>query len=425
MTDFAQRTHRRMLWFVALLGAAAIVGMILLRPISENLPEPDSQEPLVGGEIVSITEIQGEPEPFAGLSGREAIVDVRLLEGDEVGSVVTVQVALDGLPELEPGDRVEMARFDADGQAEPIWSIVDFSRSNALWLVALLFVGAVVIVGRWHGLRALFGLAVSLLVVIAFIVPAILSGRAPAAVALVGALTVMLLTLYLGHGVNEKTTAAVIGTAAALALTAGLGLFFIERAGLTGFTSEDARSIQLFLIPGIDLSGLVLAGLIIGALGVLDDVTISQASTVFALHDTDNTLSWRAVFGRAMTVGRDHIASTVNTLFLAYAGASLTLLILFSTSGASVGEIVNSERFAEELVKTLVGSVGLIAAVPLTTALAATVAVRRPRAAGRPRPGGADVTEADGAASAGQPNDGATPSTPTPPGDIDPFAERD
>ena len=414
MTDFAQRTHRRMLWFVALLGVAAVVGMVLLRPISANLPEPDSQEPLVGGEIVSVTEIEGEPEPFAGLSGREAIVDVRLLEGNEVGTVVTVQVALDGLPQLEPGDRVEMARFDAGGQAEPIWSIVDFSRSSALWLVALVFVGAVVIVGRWHGLRALLGLVVSLLVVIAFIVPAILSGRSPAAVALVGALTVMLLTLYLGHGVNEKTTAAVIGTAAALALTAGLGLFFIDRAGLTGFTSEDARAIQLFLLPGIDLSGLVLAGLIIGALGVLDDVTISQASTVFALHDTDNTLSWRAVVGRAMTVGRDHIASTVNTLFLAYAGASLTLLILFSTSGASVGEIVNSERFAEELVKTLVGSVGLIAAVPLTTALAATVAVRRPRTAGRAAPA-RDVDEVS--------LEQAARPAPTPPDDLDPFAD--
>jgi uncharacterized membrane protein len=417
-SDFAERTHRRMLAFVGLLAVAGVVGMIVLRPISENLPAADTQEPLVGGVIESIIPVEGEPEPLAGLSGREAIVEVRLTEGDEAGTVVTLNVALDGLPDLEPGDQVRMARFDAGGQSEPVWSIVDFERSNALWLVAAIFVVAVVGIGRWHGLRALLGLGVSLLVVIAFVVPAILSGRSPSAVALVGALVVMLVTLYLGHGVNEKTTAAVIGTTAALVITASLGLFFIEQAGLTGFTSEDARSIQLFLVPGIDLSGLVLAGLIIAALGVLDDVTISQASTVFALHDTDRTLPWRDLFGRAMTVGRDHIASTVNTLFLAYAGASLTLLILFSTSGATVGEIVNSERFAEELVKTLVGSVGLIAAVPLTTALAATVAVRRPRpvaATPSPAPPEPDVP--------GQ----LAQTPPTPAGDeatsVDPFAD--
>lgn len=385
MTDFAARTHRRMLGLVVVLGIGALVGVVLLRPISENLPEPDRQVPLVAGEIISITETEGEPEPLAGLSGREAHVEVRLTDGDDAGAIVSLTVALDGLPELEPGDRVELARFDAEGRSEPIWTIVDFERSTALWFIAAVFIAAVVVVGRWHGLRALIGLALSLVVVTAFVVPSILSGRPPAAVALVGALLVMLLTLYLGHGLNEKTTAAVIGTAAALLLTAGLGLFFIDQAGLTGFTSEDAQSIRLFLVPGIDLSGLVLAGLIIAALGVLDDVTVSQASTVFALHDTDRTLAWRDLFGRAMTVGRDHIASTVNTLFLAYAGASLTLLIVFSTSGATVGEIVSSERFAEELVKTLVGSIGLIAAVPLTTALAATVAVRRPR---RPSPTG-------------------------------------
>lgn len=378
-SDFAARTHRRMLWFVVLLAVGALVGMFLLRPISANLPEPDTQEPLVGAEIISIEEYQSEPEPLAGLSGRSAIIEARLTEGAEAGVVVTMDVALDGLPELSMGDQVRLARFDAEGGGDTIWAIADFERTSTLWLVGALFVLAVVAVGRWQGVRSLAGLAVSLGVVTLFIVPAILSGRSPALVALVGAMVVMIVTLYMGHGVNEKTTAAVIGTTAALVVTAGLGLWFIEQAGLTGFVSEEARSIRLFLVPGIDLSGLVLAGLIIAALGVLDDVTMSQASTVFALHDTDSQLSVRELFGRAMNVGRDHIASTVNTLFLAYAGASLTLLILFSTSGASVGEIVNSEAFAEELVKTLVGSIGLIAAVPLTTVLAATVAVRRPR----------------------------------------------
>jgi RNA polymerase sigma factor (sigma-70 family) len=169
--------------------------------------------------------------------------------------------------------------------------------------------------------------------------------------------------LDVAHGVNEKTTAAVVGTTIALGITIGTGLFFIERAGLTGYASEEATFAR-FAVEGLDLKGLVLAGLIIGALGVLDDVTVSQASTVFALHDTDPSMTVRQVAGRAMTVGRDHIASTVNTLFLAYAGASLALLVLFSTGGLPVAEIVTSEVVAEEIVKTLVGSVGLITAVP-------------------------------------------------------------
>jgi hypothetical protein len=131
-------------------------------------------------------------------------------------------------------------------------------------------------------------------------------------------------------------------------------------------------------VAGLDLKGLILAGLTIAALGVLDDVTVSQASTVFALHDTDRRLTWRQLVGRAMVVGRDHIASTVNTLFLAYAGASLALLVVFSTGGLPVGEVVNSEIMAGEIIKTVVGSLGIITAVPFTTALAATLAVRRP-----------------------------------------------
>jgi uncharacterized membrane protein len=191
---------------------------------------------------------------------------------------------------------------------------------------------------------------------------------------------VMILTLYLTHGIDQMTTAAVVGTSLALAVTIGFGLYFIDRAALTGFSSEEA-SLARFAVEGLDLRGLVLAGLIIGALGVLDDVTVSQASTVFTLHDTDPRLGVRGLFARAMKVGRDHIASTVNTLFLAYAGASLALLVLFSTGGLAVGEIVNSEIMAQEIVKTLVGSLGLISAVPATTLLAATLAVRRSPAA--------------------------------------------
>lgn len=375
--DLAQRTTRRLLVTVGAIVLVTLAGLVLLWPSAAELPDvPPPPDELVDGTILRVELYEGEADPIAGLSGASARVDVELRSGPDAGETVTIDTPTDGYPTFRPGDEVKLSSSElAPGERE--FYIVDFRRTPALGLLALLFVGLVLAVGRWHGARSLLGLGLSLLVVTRFIVPGILAGTSPALVALVGSLAVMLLTLYLAHGVNEMTTVAVVGTAAALAVTIAFGLVFIERAKLTGFSSEEAN-LARFAVEGLDLQGLVLAGLIIAALGVLDDVTVSQASTVFAIHEADPRQSFRQLFGRAMKVGRDHIASTVNTLFLAYAGASLALLVVFSTGGLGVGEIVNSEILAEEIVKTLVGSLGLVSAVPFTTALAATLAVRRP-----------------------------------------------
>jgi uncharacterized membrane protein len=201
-------------------------------------------------------------------------------------------------------------------------------------------------------------------------------------VALVGGTAILLVTLYLSHGLNPMTTAAAVGTLGALVTTVVIALVAIDGTRITGFASEDAVYAR-FAIGELDLRGLVLAGLIVAALGVLDDVTVSQASTVFTVHETDPEQTFGQLFARGMRVGRDHIASVVNTLFLAYAGASLGLLVLFSTSGIPVRELINTELVAVELVKTMVGSLGLLAAVPLTTLIAAaSVAGTRPTATG-------------------------------------------
>jgi uncharacterized membrane protein len=379
--------HRVLLAVVGLLLVGTSIGLVVLWPSLDQLPaETEPLEDLVTAEVREVTALPPEPDPILGGTGELADITVELLDGDEAGRLVTLPgIPLEGYPEFAPGDRIELEPTQVpDGEVE--FYIRDFQRLPALAWLGALFVLAVLAVGRWHGLRSLLGLGVSLFLVVRFVVPSILAGNNPSVVALVGALAVMIVTLYLAHGVNEMTTAAIVGTAGALLLTVGLGLAFIERAKITGFASDQARFAR-FAVEGLDLQGLVLAGLIIAALGVLDDVTVSQASTVFALHDTDRTLSWSALFARAMTVGRDHIASVVNTLFLAYAGASLVLLVLFSTGGLPVTEILNSEVIAEELVKILVGSLGLIAAVPFTTALAANLAIRRPPDA-RARGGG-------------------------------------
>lgn len=361
---------------VGVLIVVTVAGMVWLWPRAGSLPEfGPAPEPYVDGVVVTVEPYQAEADPDYGVSGEAAIFTVDVVSGPDRGDTVTIDTLTDGLPPIEPGDQVKLIRSSVEGQPTQYF-IGDFKRTGALWWLAALFVLVVLAVGRWHGLRSLVGLGLSLLVITRFVVPAILAGRPPGLVALFGATAVMILTLYLSHGIDQMTTSAVVGTALALGVTIGLGLFFIDRAALTGFSSEEAN-LARFAVENLDLRGLVLAGLIIGALGVLDDVTVSQASTVFTLHDTDPRLGVRGLFLRAMKVGRDHIASTVNTLFLAYAGASLALLVLFSTGGLGVGEIVNSEIMAQEIVKTLVGSLGLIAAVPATTVLAATLAVRR------------------------------------------------
>jgi uncharacterized membrane protein len=376
----ATRTHRRLLVAVAVLLAVTLAGMVALWPQASELPQPDGDllDPLVAGEVLSIDIRQEEADPMVGLSGEVADLEILATDGPDAGEVLSLEINTDGYPEISVGDGVALDRTVDAETGEIRYFLSDFQRLPVLaWLLAL-FVAAVLVISRWHGLRSLIGLALSLAIIVKFVVPAILAGGNPPLVALVGAVAVMIVTLYLTHGINEMTTAAVVGTAASLGLTVVLGSMFIDRGKITGFASGDAVFARS-AVEGLDLQGLVLAGLIIAALGVLDDVTISQSSTVFALHETDPSMPWPMLFARAMKVGRDHIASVVNTLFLAYTGASIALLLLFSTGGLAVAEIVNSELLAEEIIKTVVGSLGLIMAVPLTTALAASIAVGRPR----------------------------------------------
>jgi uncharacterized membrane protein len=263
---------------------------------------------------------------------------------------------------------------EREGQP-PFYNIRDLERTRPMLVLVAVFMLAVVAFGRWQGLRSLIGLALSFAVIVGFVVPAILRGRSPVTVALVGAMAIMLISLYLSHGTGRKTTAAVVGTGLALVLTGVLTAGFVAATSLTGLASEDALYAS-FLAGGLSFRGLLLAGIILGGLGVLDDVTMSQASLVFELRRADPTASFAQLVTGALAVGRDHIAATVNTLFLAYAGASLPLLVLFTTSGDPLGTVATSEVVAVEIVRSLCGSIGLIAAVPLTTVLAAALTRR-------------------------------------------------
>jgi uncharacterized membrane protein len=376
--DATAGRHRAMLVVVGVLALAVLAGALALWPhgrLARPAGAEGDQTRLVRATLTGVETTpceQAEP----GVPGSTCIrVRARLAGGEQVRFETTDPTG----STFRAGQRVQLAVLEQPGQP-PFYNIRDLERTRPMLLLVALFVAAVVAFGRWQGIRSLVGLGLSFLVIIVFVVPAILRGRSPVPVALVGAMAIMLASLYLAHGPDRKTTAAVVGTALALGLTAGLAAAFVGVAALTGLASEDALNAS-FAVGGLSLRGLLLAGIILGGLGVLDDVTVSQASLVFELRRADPEAGFGELVAGALAVGRDHVAATVNTLFLAYVGASLPLLVLFVTSGDSFGTVATAEAVAVEVVRTLCGSIGLIAAVPLTTVLAAAVAPPEPEAA--------------------------------------------
>ena len=372
---------------VGVLVLAVLAGAVALWPRGW-LAEP------AGGGQADPTRLVPGPEAEPGLPGSTCIKVRARPDGAEEVEFETTDPTGDT---FRSGQRVRLSILEQAGQPT-FYNIRDLERGRPMVALAVLFVLAVIAFGRWQGVRSLIGLACSFAVIVGFVVPAILRGRSPVPVALVGAMAIMLASLYLSYGVGRKTTAAVVGTALALALTGALTAGFVELAALTGLASEDALNAS-FQVGGISLQGLLLAGIILGGLGVLDDVTVSQASLVFELRRADPAAGFAELTRGALAVGRDHVAASVNTLFLAYAGASLPLLVLFVSGGDSLGTVATAEAVAVEVVRTLCGSVGLIAAVPLTTMLAASLALEEP-AAGREGPavdrGGPAASAGDG-----------------------------
>ena len=356
---------------VVVIAVGTLVGMVTLWP--GDFDAPLSEGVAADTERAEVTSVTYEacPPPQTGQCGEAEIL---LDSGPDSGDTATLPVGGVALePELEPGDEIPVARSEAVPGGPPAYTLTDFQRTAPiLWLVVA-FAALVVAFGRLRGALSLVGLAISLAVILAFVVPAILDGSPPLAVAIVGSLAVMLATVSLAHGWGPKSLAAMLGTAVSLALVALLALAFTNLTHLTGLSSEEAT---LLLRNGADVSleGLLLAGIVIAALGVLDDVTVSQASTVLALRAANPTLGYRQLYGRALRVGQDHVSATVNTLVLAYVGASLPVLLIFSSGELGLIDAVNTELIAKEVVGTLVGSIGLIAAVPVTTALAALLA---------------------------------------------------
>ncbi|HUQ85319.1 MAG TPA: YibE/F family protein [Candidatus Limnocylindrales bacterium] len=268
------------------------------------------------------------------------------------------------------GDKVVISAT-RNSEGKEVFFITDYVRRDSIYILFGIFVAVTILIGGVRGLASLFGMVISFLVIFFIVLPLILSGQDPILVAILSSLFIIPVNFYLSHGFNKKTTIAVAGTIFALILTGVLANLFVNISHLSGFSSEDATFLETAKKGVIQMKGLLLAGIIIGALGVLDDITISQAAIVFQLKDTSQKLGIWALFSKAMDIGRDHIASMVNTLVLVYTGASLPLLLLFVNTPLPFSEVISYELIAEEIVRTLVVSIGLILAVPIVTFLSA------------------------------------------------------
>jgi uncharacterized membrane protein len=369
------RTRRLLLVAIAPFLAATLVGLVVLWPSGEDIELPGADAPTPERLPASVEAVEREPCDQPGQEGFTcAEVRARLLEGPEKLESVVLDVAEGpNARHIQTDDRIIVGRSSDGGAAA--YHFIDYERGRALLILAILFAVVVIALSRLRGITAMLGTAVSIGVLIVFVLPAILEGKSPLAVAIVGGATVMFLALYMAHGVNVRTTTAVLGTMASLFVTGALALIFVEASRFSGFSSEEAVFLQISA-QQINLEGLILGGIIIGTLGVLDDVTVTQASAVWEIHAANPMLGARDLYRSALRIGRAHIASTVNTLVLAYAGAALPLLVVFTLADRPLGEIVTGEIVAEEIVRTLVGSIGLVASVPITTGLAALVASR-------------------------------------------------
>jgi uncharacterized membrane protein len=357
-----------------LLAAVTVAGLLMLWPSGQRRPNLRGLgfiSEVYDAMVVTSSEVPCGGQTEEGVTCRR--VAFELLEGPHPGRTVAEEFVLSGsTPALEAGERVMLA-YDATAAPEFQYRFVDRDRGAVLVWLSVAFAVAVVLLGRLRGLAALAGLAASIAVLLMFVLPAILEGRDPLAVAVVGSAAIAFLALYLAHGFTTMTTVALLGTLSSLALTAVLANLFVEIARISGFASEEAIVVQIGAAR-IDLAGIILGGVVIGALGAIDDMTVTQASAVWELRAANPQMSGRSLATAGLRIGRDHVASTVNTLALAYAGASMPVLLLLVLSRQSLVTVASGEVIATEIVRTLVGSIGLVAAVPVTTWLASLAA---------------------------------------------------
>ncbi|MBK7822079.1 MAG: YibE/F family protein [Tessaracoccus sp.] len=378
VVEVGQRARTLLIGFLAVVGVLAVAGLIWLWPTGaevegaiHKIQDPDG----VTYVSATIESVRDGCEEYAGAACLTAVAVPD--SGPEAGQ--PQDVALTGgtvYSGLRAGDSIEVMRLSADGVL-----YYSFSGVNRLPVIGVLvgfFVVAVIAVARWKGLFALVGLGIAAWVLMSFMLPAIIVGKPGMPVALAGSTVIMFIVLYVAHGISLRTSAALAGTLLGLAVTTGLGALAVGAARLSGFADENEYDLAQ-LAPAVNFQDLLMVGIIVGGLGVLNDVTITQASAVWELRAAAPDWSRAKVFAAGMRIGRDHIASTIYTIVFAYAGAALTVLLLLHFTTRQPLALLGNELFGGEAVRTLASAIGLILAVPITTGIAAlTVGPPRP-----------------------------------------------
>lgn len=356
-----------------LIAIALLVFLFTLGLAVSQVAAQGEAENYYRAKVVQILE-EGETEVLGFKNPYQKLV-IEFLSGPKTGEALELEhgrvYTIGENQMVAAGDLVVINATDNDGQT--VYWIADKYRLQPIIWIAALFVVLVLFISRLKGLGSLLGMILSLLVIVRYIVPQILTGADPLLVSLAGGLFIMFTTMYLAHGYSRQTTIAIIATFLTLALTGFLAYFFVIAARLTGMGSEEAYSLSFGPTQIINLRGLLLGGIIIGVLGVLDDVTTTQAAAVYELAEVAKKSTFMTLFRRGMNIGREHVSSLVNTLIMAYAGAALPIFIFFvlNPTGQPAWVIINNEMIAEEVIRSLTGSFGLVLAVPLTTALSA------------------------------------------------------
>ncbi|MET0494842.1 MAG: YibE/F family protein, partial [Actinoplanes sp.] len=362
MPAASQRTRRIVLAVLIPAAVATLVALIVLWPGSVRTePSPGSGQRALG----TVTAVAEQACPAGSGQQRCGSATVLLSDGPGAGGTQTVELPQGpGTTALHVGDDVVLLYSPGAVPGGRDYAITDLQRSTPMIWLMVLAVAVILAFGRWRGVTSLAGLAVSFAILLFFVLPAILDGSPPLLIAVVGASAIMFAALYLTHGVNVHTSVAVAGTLASLVLTGVLGALFTSLMHLTG-AGDDTSSYLSVARSGLDLRGLLLAGIVIGALGVLDDVTVTQAVTVAEM--TPGATSRWNLYRAAIRVGRAHVGSAVNTIVLAYAGASLPLLLLIAAGSEPIGDLLTGEFLAQEILRSAVGTIGLVASVPITT----------------------------------------------------------
>ena len=375
---------------VIIVTAALVILSFVAAPYIMNIFKPTTDQTTVGytSETVQaeVLNIQEEGRTTVGKQEQTyQIVEIEVMEGEFNHSHMFLEFGKNQvMPEeyiLKPGDEILVTVGISPLDNTPSAFFVDFVRGKALLLIFLLFAIISFIIGSWTGLRSLLGIMVGMGVIILFVIPQIVNGANPLVTSIIGSVIFLAVSLYLVYGWRAMTHSAAISMTLSLILTGGVSIFAVKLARLTGFGNEN----MMFLIQQsenqIDMRGILLAGIIIGSLGVLDDLAVGQSSAVFQLSKANADLKFQDLFRRAMIIGRDHVAASVNTLVLAYAGESLPMLLLFSITHVNLGMAINVSFIAEEIVRALAGTIGLFLSIPISTAMACLWVWRKPEIA--------------------------------------------